>query len=194
MEKAIVTSALGAYTPTNPAEESFLERILGFVAGNEAPDARSTLAGHLTASGWLLNPEGTHACLLLHGELGRWLQPGGHIEPIDGSLADAALREVVEETGVLAEMLERGALFDVDVHPIPAKRDVPGHVHYDCRFVFRCKPGVEISISSESKGYRWVALEELANDKDASTSRMAAKTVGGRAAAYFATKSKPSLA
>ena len=39
-----------------------------------------------------------------HAKLGRWLPPGGHIEP-DELPDEAALREVMEETGVEAELI-----------------------------------------------------------------------------------------
>ena len=39
-----------------------------------------------------------------HAKLGRWLPPGGHIEP-DELPDEAAVREVVEETGVEAVLL-----------------------------------------------------------------------------------------
>jgi len=39
-----------------------------------------------------------------HAKLGRWLPPGGHIEP-DELPDEAALREVMEETGVEAKLV-----------------------------------------------------------------------------------------
>ena len=42
--------------------------------------------------------------LLYHPKLGRWLPPGGHVEPNELP-DDAAVREVEEETGVLARLV-----------------------------------------------------------------------------------------
>ena len=71
-----------------------------------------------------------------HRNLDRWLQRGGHIAVEDASQR-AAAREVVEEIG-LAQFLaigEKNPLFDLDIHLIPARSDVPEHVHYDLRFL-----------------------------------------------------------
>jgi len=42
--------------------------------------------------------------LHLHQKLGRWLPPGGHCEPNELP-DDAALREVYEETGIVAKLI-----------------------------------------------------------------------------------------
>jgi ADP-ribose pyrophosphatase YjhB (NUDIX family) len=74
--------------------------------------------------------------LLYHPKLGMWLPPGGHIE--EGELPDeAAVREVLEETGVRVRLVgERG----VDVaYPRQLVRPAgiqledigPGHQHID---------------------------------------------------------------
>ena len=56
--------------------------------------------GHFTASGFVASPD--RRCLLVihHARLGKWLQPGGHIESDDETLEAAARREVAEETGI----------------------------------------------------------------------------------------------
>ena len=80
---------------------------------------------------------GTHAVLIHHRNLDRWLHLGGHIAVEDASKR-AAAREVVEETG-FAQFLangEKNPLFDLDIHLIPVRSDVPEHVHYDLRFLF----------------------------------------------------------
>ena len=80
---------------------------------------------------------GTYAVLIHHRNLVRRLRPDGHIAVEDASKR-AAAREVVEETG-FAQFLangEKNPLFDLDTHLIPARPDVPEHVHYDLRFLF----------------------------------------------------------
>lgn len=60
---------------------------------------RKNFCGHLTVSGFIFSREGDRVLMLRHRALGRWLQPGGHLEPSDRSLAEAVLREIREETG-----------------------------------------------------------------------------------------------
>lgn len=57
----------------------------------------------LTASGFVFNAQG-HVLLVLHKHLNMWLTPGGHLEPNEKP-HDAALREIVEETGVHARII-----------------------------------------------------------------------------------------
>jgi 8-oxo-dGTP pyrophosphatase MutT (NUDIX family) len=56
-----------------------------------------------TASVLVLRPD-RRILLLLHRKLGVWLGPGGHIEPGEGP-DEAALREVLEETGLAVELV-----------------------------------------------------------------------------------------
>ena len=56
-----------------------------------------------TASVLVLRPD-RQILLLLHGKLGVWLGPGGHIEAGE-SPDEAALREVMEETGLPVTLL-----------------------------------------------------------------------------------------
>lgn len=56
-----------------------------------------------TASVLVLRPD-RRILLLLHGKLGVWLGPGGHVEPGE-SPDEAARREVAEETGLAVSLL-----------------------------------------------------------------------------------------
>jgi 8-oxo-dGTP pyrophosphatase MutT (NUDIX family) len=56
-----------------------------------------------TASVLVLRPD-RHILLLLHAKLGVWLGPGGHVEPGEGP-DEAALREVMEETGLAVALV-----------------------------------------------------------------------------------------
>jgi 8-oxo-dGTP pyrophosphatase MutT (NUDIX family) len=114
--------------------------------------------GHFTASAFVLCPERRRVLLIHHQKLGRWLQPGGHVEPADVDLLAAAQREVVEETGVrLAARLGSG-IFDVDVHPIPVTAKIGAHRHFDVRYAFLAA-SLDVQGSAEVLGVRWVELE-----------------------------------
>jgi 8-oxo-dGTP diphosphatase len=56
---------------------------------------------HFTATAFVVRGDAT--LLHWHRRLGQWMPPGGHIEP-DEDPATAALREVLEETGLVCEI------------------------------------------------------------------------------------------
>lgn len=138
---------------------------------------RGNLVGHVTAAAWLVNTQQTQALLLHHAKLDRWLQPGGHIDDTDASPADGALREAMEETRLPELSLAGLNLFDVDVHTIPQRLDEAAHLHYDVRYLVVAKNS-DVTISNESLGFRWIALDEIANSNiDESIARLAKKTL-----------------
>ncbi len=122
---------------------------------------RSTLEGHLTASAWVLNPGKDKALLIHHLGLDRWFQPGGHVEDEDNTLIQSALREVKEECGIAQLSILSDGIFDLDIHVIPGKKDVPEHLHYDVRFLFGAETEVVAFDKSEVRDLRWVSLREF---------------------------------
>jgi 8-oxo-dGTP pyrophosphatase MutT (NUDIX family) len=177
MKNQAMIDALDAHDCFDALEEKHRRAIRDFV--ETRPDCwwkRSTAEGHVTASAWVLNAARTHALLLHHAKLDRWLQPGGHIDDDDASPAAAAWREAHEETGLSSLALAGSALFDVDVHPIPAKGAEAAHLHYDVRFCFVATHEA-VALSKESLGFRWIELSTLCGeDIESSLSRMALKS------------------
>ena len=140
--------------------------ILMLLKHSPAPFSRGQFTpGHITCSGLVLGRDGESVLLVDHRRLDRWLLPGGHVEPEDAAIQDAARREVVEETGVAlaAGMPE---LVGVDVHGIPPKRGghagfaEPFHLHHDLLFLFRALSG-EVRVSEESRAIAWCAPGEF---------------------------------
>lgn len=127
------------------------------------PDAfyRTCKPGHFTASALILNSEKTRVLLVEHRKLGFWVQPGGHADG-DVHLENVARKEVEEETG-LSEFLGGGNILDLDIHPIPARKDEGAHDHYDVRFLFIADPGQTLVISEESTDLRWIDIADLEN-------------------------------
>jgi 8-oxo-dGTP pyrophosphatase MutT (NUDIX family) len=163
------------------SQQTQAERIIEFVRSRDAPWQRSTSQGHLTASAWIVDAANQHALLIHHKKLDKWLQPGGHIDDEDASLAAAALREAREETGIESlELVEsnNGAIFDVDVHAIPSRTTEPvepAHFHYDVRYKFVAHDQTAILNACESNALSWYPLAQIAYDGlfDESVRRMA---------------------
>lgn len=134
---------------------------------------RDRQQGHFTGSSWLVSGDGRRVLLTHHRKLGRWLQLGGHADG-DEDLARVALREAEEESGLRGLRVEP-EIFDLDRHWIPQRREVPGHWHYDVRFVVHAEGSEVFAVSQESLDLAWRDIEEMADDEsmDASLRRMA---------------------
>lgn len=149
------------HTPFDYAEYSHTTRTHKFLLQNQDCITRSNLAGHVTASAWILCPSKKQTLLTHHRKLNRWLQPGGHIED-DQTVQEAALREAREESGIQSLSLSKTSIFDIDVHKIPAHKNVPEHYHYDLRFLITAKHKTLV-ISEESNDLKWIDLISIAN-------------------------------
>lgn len=125
-------------------------------------------AGHVTASALVVEPEHGRVLLTLHKKLGMWLQMGGHCEPGDATLADAAMREATEESGIRGLTLLPGGPVRLDRHAIPA----PCHWHLDVQYAAMAPAGAVEEISEESLDLRWFAYDEVADVADESVVRL----------------------
>ena len=113
-------------------------------------------------------------CVLLHfhRKLGKWLPPGGHVE--NNELPDdAALREVLEETGIRAQLVgNRGLPIETPRQlVIPAGIQVediyPGHQHIDLVYFAVPDPDAPRSAEvdprlAESDQVAWYPASDLA--------------------------------
>jgi 8-oxo-dGTP pyrophosphatase MutT (NUDIX family) len=98
----------------------------------------------------------------LHPRVGLWLQVGGHCEPGDNTLLDAAAREAREESGIGSLSFDPTPI-GLDVHPITCSLGVPTR-HFDVRFVAVAPDGAEPVRSDESLDLRWFPVGELPPD------------------------------
>ncbi|HEX9392606.1 MAG TPA: NUDIX hydrolase [Usitatibacteraceae bacterium] len=181
MNTAELISSLSTHRSLDSAEEKHRLDTIFFVQRNAASWwRRSTIEGHITASAWVRNRAGTHALLLHHAQLDRWLQPGGHLDESDASPAHAALREAREESGIPGLKLADEGLIDVDVHPIPARRKSgvmePAHLHYDLRYLVSADRD-DVVLSEESLGFQWLSVIEVAHNAEPSIARLARKSL-----------------
>ncbi len=171
--RARLAASLASVTAAGSAEEDALERIAALLDGDGDPfDRHNLVPGHITASAFVLHPDGGRLLLILHRKLGRWLQPGGHVDPGDATVWDAAVREVEEETGLLATLVGEGP-FDVDVHRL--SHDGAEHEHFDVRYLVVGEG--EAAAGDGVDAVRWATLGELEGMEE-SLRRPARKALG----------------
>lgn len=153
------------------------------------PVAPGEILRHFTVAVFVVH--GHRVLLHFHRKLGKWLPPGGHVE--DNELPDdAAVREVLEETGIRARLVGSRGLCIEDprqlVVPVgvQVERIYPGHEHVDLVYFARPEPD-DVSAAeidprlAESDRVGWYAAEELgalgANDEIQTWARRALDTL-----------------
>ena len=98
---------------------------------------------HITASALVVSHDRSQVLLNLHGRYQIWMQFGGHCEPDDASLAGAALRETVEESGIDGPAPGRRQLrCSSSRHEVQCGPIRPSH-HLDVRYVAVAPAGAE---------------------------------------------------
>jgi len=157
-----LVALLAVHRSADPREAGHRDRILELLGSSARPFDRSGFTpGHVTASGFVVDPGRRRLLLIHHRRLGIWIQPGGHVDPADPDPEAAARREIAEETGLtVLEALEPQPI-DVDVHAYPARAGEPAHLHFDVRFAFRAADA-RLRPNDEVREARWVGFGDLA--------------------------------
>jgi 8-oxo-dGTP pyrophosphatase MutT (NUDIX family) len=147
------------HVATSPREKESQARFLAELERLPAPCDEQADPTHVTASAIVVGPRGT--VLHLHKRLGRWMQPGGHIEPGESPPA-AALREATEELGLHVEHPAEGPqLLHIDVHEAAL-----GHTHLDLRYLLIGGEADPDPPPGESPEARWCSWDEATSMSD----------------------------
>jgi len=126
-----------------------------------------------TATVYILDKDNHKILLIHHKKLGKWLPPGGHIDPNE-TPPEAAIREAKEETGFEVELIKQENIW-IDrpnakslVRPylclleeIPSHGNEPAHQHIDQIFVGRIIGGDSNHNGDEVHDMRWFSLDDL---------------------------------
>jgi 8-oxo-dGTP pyrophosphatase MutT (NUDIX family) len=167
---------LEAYRPFDGLEALAAERLRQFVEEHSDCFERSLAVGHVTGSAWVLDRERDFALLTHHRKLDKWLQLGGHADGCPDIL-QVALREAREESGLEAIRAVSEAIFDIDIHQIPARGGEREHLHYDVRFLLEADRNTPLAISVESQSLAWAPLGRIVQlNPEESLMRMVEKT------------------
>ncbi|SDG93843.1 8-oxo-dGTP pyrophosphatase MutT, NUDIX family [Sinosporangium album] len=161
---------LTGFAAPTPEEGSLREEFLDHLHAHGNAMWRDCAPGHLTATTAVISHDGERVLLTLHAKARMWLPMGGHCESGDTSLAVAALREAIEESGIEGLRLLPGPLA-LDKHKVWCHQ--PYSFHLDIEFGAVAPPGAEAVISDESLDLRWFPVDAVPDPSDEATRRLA---------------------
>jgi 8-oxo-dGTP pyrophosphatase MutT (NUDIX family) len=159
MQENDLKTLLSNYQPIDHKEREYKIKILHFLKNQPLAYLRESLEGHITGSAFVVNQHFTKTLLIKHAKLNRWQQPGGHCDG-EKDVANVAIKETIEETG-LHDLVCLQDIFDIDIHTIPARKNVEEHLHYDIRFLIIASEAEKLKISDESTDIQWVKFSDI---------------------------------
>lgn len=156
------------YIPFNEQEEADKQYFLDFIDTFDDILTRDNKFGHFSASAFVVNKERTKMLVVYHNILKGWIYPGGHADG-ESNLLSVAVREVEEETGLKANVLNDGSIFAINANPTQAhmKKDkfVSAHVHFDVIYLMEAEDKLPLSFRpDESQGVKWVDFEDATDE------------------------------
>ncbi len=155
------------YIPFNEQEKKDKEQFLRFIDTFDDVLTRDNIFGHFSASAFLVNKKRNKMIVVYHIINDGWIYPGGHADG-DDNLLSVAVREVEEETGLKAKILDEN-IYAIQSAPvkghIKSGKYVSSHIHFDVLYLMEADDRIPLKYKeNESKGVKWISFEE-ADDK-----------------------------
>lgn len=170
---------IDSYQIHQPVDRLFRDHLVDFVNKHDDAFARSQLAGHVTASAFVVDEAFENMLLMHHKKLDFWVQFGGHADG-DMNVLRVSRRELLEESGIDAIPFSEN-IFDIDIHRIPAVGKEPPHLHYDVRFLYQVSKDAFFSENfDEVNELKWFPVEKLKDVEGSWLDRVQEKVVAVR--------------
>ncbi|MFK4761575.1 NUDIX hydrolase [Microbacterium sp. ZW T5_45] len=159
---ADIQRLVAAFAPRSDRDADAQRDFAELFSDDRGPARRDDGPSHATASAFAFDPSLTLTLLVFHGKGRFWVQPGGHLENGDATIADAALRELREETGVTASASEP-FVYDLNHHAL-ASAFGRCRSHLDIGVAVVVDEDSPLRVSDESEDVRWWPVDALPAD------------------------------
>lgn len=158
--------AIKAYPPIHEQEKKDKQLILEYI--EKFPETVLTRAnewGHLTSSGFIMNPNLDKVLMIHHNIYHTWAWTGGHADG-DEDLLYVAIKEAKEETGVQEVYPLMEEIASIDILPVSGhfKRGnyVATHLHLNVAYILIAEERQQLQVKKdENSGVRWLDINEL---------------------------------
>ena len=157
---------LERYQPFNEQEEKDREVILRWLKNDpENIYTRNNTAAHMTASAWVVSPDGERILMAYHNLYDSWAWLGGHADG-DKDLLRVAMKEVREESGIqdvkpLSEEIFSLEALCVDGH-VKNGSYVSSHIHLNITYLLEADSNQPVHHrEGENKAVGWFARDEV---------------------------------
>lgn len=155
------------YIPYDEQEERDKEQYLEHIDKFDDVLTRNNVLGHFSSSAFVVNKEKTKMLVVYHIINDGWIYPGGHADG-EEDLLSVAIREVEEETGLKAKVLDEN-IYSIQSAPVKGhiKRGkyVSAHLHLDVVYLMEADDKIPLVYKDdESKGVKWVSFKEATDE------------------------------
>ena len=154
------------FQPETDAEKAEKNSFLQFIrAFGDRVLFRENLAGHLTASAWVVNQRRDKVLMIFHNLYKSWSWPGGHADG-ENDLLQVALKETTEETSLRHVRAIMEEPFDLNIMAVQSHwkkgKFVPGHLHYNVVYVLEADEKEPVKPKKdENSGVMWLDNDNI---------------------------------
>lgn len=122
---------------------------------------------HFCVSCYVYDESTQKFLMVKHKKLGKWVQPGGHIEQNEDP-EEACVREVWEETGISIKLKGERFIREEDyIRPLALQRNeiTSEHIHIDFVYLANAVGNCNIIPNlEENEAVEWFTLQEIQNE------------------------------
>ncbi len=152
------------YIPVNEQEKHDKEQMLAFMQANENCLTRENTVAHFTTSIWTVNKERTKTLMVYHNIYNSWSWIGGHADGVE-NLAEVALRELQEETGVKNARLVNDKILSLETLTVDGHMKkgayVSCHLHFNVTYLAEADEEETLMVNEdENQAVKWFTFDE----------------------------------